>query len=112
MKYIILFFSLFSSVIFYFYFSKYLKIEQPKYLFDQVDADFPDVNLFKPKFKGKCGKYFKYKSNNKRDLIIFAYDFFNKTSCKWDHLLFMEYGIKNILKSFKYSIPFAYIIFL
>jgi len=110
MKYIILFFSLFSSIIFYFYFSKYIKIEKPMYLFDQVDADFPSVNLFKPNFKGKCGKIFKYKSNNKRDLVIFAYDFFNKKNNIWDHLLFMEYGIKNVLESFKYSIPFAHII--
>lgn len=42
--------------------------------------------------------------------MIFAYDFFNKTNCKWDHLLFMEYGIKNVLESFKYSIPNAHII--
>ena len=104
------FFSLFSSIIFYLYISKYKKIEKPKYLFDQVDADFPKVSLFKPNFKGECGKIFKYKSNNKRDLVIFAYDFFNKTNCKWDHLLFMKYGIKNVLESFKYSIPFAHII--
>lgn len=110
MKIKILFFSLFSSVIFYFYFSEYIKIEKPKYLFDQVDADFPDVNLFKPNFKGKCGKCFKYKSNNKRDLVIFAYDMILKKNVNWDHLLFLEYGIKNVLKSFKNSIPFAHII--
>lgn len=37
------FFSLFSSIIFYFYISKYIKFEKPKYLFDQVDADYPNV---------------------------------------------------------------------
>ena len=109
MKFLIFFFSLISSFIVYFYYFKFKHYQKPKYLYYQVNADFPNVKLFKPNFKGKCGKYFKYKSNNKRDLVIFAYDFLKKKN-KWDNILFMEYAVRNVLESFNYSIPNAHII--
>ena len=119
MKFLIFFFSLISSFIVYFYYFQfknyqkpkylYLNYQKPKYLYYQVNADFPNVKLFKPNFKGKCGKYFKYKSNNKRDIVIFAYDFLKKKNT-WDNTLFMEYAVRNVLESFNYSIPNAHII--
>ena len=97
-------------LIFYYFQFQFKNYQKLKYLYYQVNADFPNVNLFKPNFNGKCGKYFKYKSNNKKDLVIFAYDCFKKNYIR-NNLLFMKYAVRNVLESLNYSIPNAHIIY-
>ncbi len=96
------FFPFFISIFFYKY---YKNKDIPNLKYYQVNSIYP--NNFKLNYNKKCGEIFKYKPNNKKDLVILAYEFQNRSLL---HNLFMENGIEKILKSFKFSIPNATII--
>jgi len=100
--------------ILYYLFVKYdiFKIENkediPQFKYNEVKSFYPGSNNFKLNFdKKKCGKILKYKKNNEKDLVIFAYEYQNKSL---NHNIFMEISIEKILNSIKSSIPFAHII--
>ena len=78
-----------------------------KYKYNEVKTFYPGANNFKLNFNKKCGKIFKYKPNNKRDLVILAYDCLNKSL---KHNYYMEKSIENVLNSYRYSIPLAHLI--
>ena len=64
------------------------KEDFPKFYYDQVNSSYPGAKNLKLNFyKRNCRKIFKYKPNNKKDLVILAYEFQNKSL---EHNLFME----------------------
>ena len=85
------------------------KEDIPQFKYNEVKSFYPDAKNFILNFnkKKKCGKIFKYKRNNKKDLVIIAYEYQNKSL---KHNLFMEISIEKNLNSIKNSIPFAHLI--
>ena len=104
----IFFLLLISIIIKYYIENKKGKIKDfACYKYNQVNSFYPKAKNFKLNYNKKCGKIFKYKSNNKKDLVILAYEFQNRN---FKHNLFIEIAIENVLDSFKNSIPNAYFI--
>ena len=66
---------------------------------------YPKLNKIKLNYSSKCGELFKYKKNNKRDLVMFAYNS-SKIEFNSERSLF----IYNVLDSIKKNIPNAKII--
>jgi hypothetical protein len=77
------------------------------YKYNQVISFYPKAKNFKLNYNNKCGEIFKYKPNNKKDLVILAYEFQNRD---FRHNLFIEIAIGKVLDSYKNSIPNAYFI--
>ena len=105
---IFLFISIFNSFLIKFYFIfKFKKDDIPLFKYNEVKSFYPGAKNFELNYKKKCGEIFKYKANNEKDLIIFAYEFYNRSKY---HNLFMEHAIEKVLNSLKFSIPRAHII--
>jgi len=64
---------------------------------------YPKLNEIKLNYYGKCGEIFKYKENNKRDLVFFSYKFTK-------YYFRRSFFIYNIIDSFKKNIPNAKIV--
>ena len=102
------FISILSSLFLKIYFDFQIdKTDIPILKYNEVKSLYPGAKNFKLNYKKKCSQIFKYKTNNKKDLVILAYDFYNRDIY---HNLFMEYSIEKVLNSFKFSIPRAHII--
>ena len=90
-----------------YFFFKLDKDDIPLFKYNEVNSFYPDAKNFKLNYKKNCGQIFKYKANNKKDLVILAYQFYNKSIF---HNLFMEHSLEKVLNSLKVSIPKAHII--
>ena len=66
---------------------------------------YPSVNDIKLNYSSKCGEIFKYKKNNKRDLVMFAYK-----PTKYDFNSKRSLLIYFVIDSIKKNIPKAKII--
>lgn len=75
------------------------------YHFKKSIFKYPLLNKIKLNYSSKCGEIFKYKKNNKRDLVMFAYN-----SSKNDFNSERSLLIYNVLDSIKKNIPDAKII--
>ena len=108
-KFISFFFLLLISIIMNYYFQNNKKRikDFPYYKYNQVISFYPKAKNFKLNYNKKCGEIFKYKPNNKKDLVILAYEFQNRN---FRHNLFIEIAIGKVLDSYKNSIPNAYFI--
>ena len=88
--------------------NEYLSIFLKKiniYHFKKSIIQYPNLNKIKLNYFSKCGDIFKYKQNNKRDLVMFAYNSSNFEFNSERSLL-----IYNVLDSIKKNIPNAKII--
>jgi len=65
-------------------------------------SDYPGFNNLILNYKGECNKIFKYEPNSKKDVVIFAYGYYNKK--KDDYIYHM---IPKVIDSFRYSTPNA-----
>ena len=91
----------------------YLNIRYPKFKHKNIEIEFADAilspketsgkypgyNNFLLNYENNCSKYFKYKRNSKRDIVIFAYTYRPEKN-------FFEV-FNNIFDSFKHSVPHA-----
>jgi hypothetical protein len=75
------------------------------YHFKKSIIQYPNLNKIKLNYSSKCGDIFKYKQNNERDLVMFAYNSSNFEFNSERSLL-----IYNVLDSIKKNIPNARII--
>ena len=101
------FFLLISILIKYYIENKKDEKDIPLYKYNQVNSFYPKAKNLKLNYKKKCGEIFKYKPNNKKDLVILAYEFQNRG---FKHNLFIEIAIEKVLDSYKNSIPYAHFI--
>ena len=76
-----------------------------KYHFKKSIFKYPELNKIKLNYSSKCGELFKYKKNNKRDLVMFAYN-----SSNFDFNSERSLLIYNVLDSIKKNIPNAKIL--
>lgn len=65
----------------------------------ETSGKYPGYNNFQLNYENNCSKYFKYKRNSKRDIVIFAYTYRPEKN-------FFEV-FNNIFDSFKHSVPHA-----
>jgi hypothetical protein len=69
--------------------------------YEQAKGEFPGYNNLQLNYQNECSKYFKYKKNTKRDIVIFAYTY------RPEKEFFQVFD--SIIDSFKHSIPRAII---
>jgi len=62
-------------------------------------GEYPGFNKLKLNYDNHCSKYFKFRKNSKRDIVIFAYTF------RPEKIFFKVFN--NIFDSFKHSVPNA-----
>ena len=62
--------------------------------FEKSNLIYPKLDEIKLNYSGKCGEIFKYKQNNKRDLVFFSYKYTK-------YYLQRSYLIYNVIDSFK-----------
>jgi hypothetical protein len=67
--------------------------------YQQTKGKYPGYNNFQLNYEKECSKYFKYKKNSKKDIVIFAYTYRPAKN------FFQIFDI--IIDSFKHSIPNA-----
>ena len=69
--------------------------------YEETKGEYPGYNNLQLNYEKECSKYFKYKKNSKRDIVIFAYTY------RPEKDFFQVFDI--IFDSFKHSIPRAII---
>ena len=81
--------------------SKELEYFDANLNYDETKGEYPGYNNLQLNYEKKCSKYFKYKNNSKRDIVIFAYTY------RPEKNFFQVFDI--IIDSFKHSVPRAII---
>lgn len=87
------------------YFKKLFQVHENENLshFEKSILIYPKLDEINLNYSGKCGEIFKYKKNNKRDLVFFSYKY-NKNYLERSYLIY------NVIDSFKKNIPNAKIV--
>ena len=69
--------------------------------YEETKGEYPGYNNFQLNYEKECSKYFKYKKNSKKDIVIFAYTY------RPEKNFFQVFDI--IIDTFKNSVPRAII---
>jgi hypothetical protein len=69
--------------------------------YEETKGEYPGYNNLQLNYEKECSKYFKYKKNSKKDIVIFAYTY------RPEKNFFQIFDI--IIDSFKHSVPKAII---
>ena len=79
--------------------SKELEYIDAKLNYEETKGEYPGYNNLQLNYEKECSKYFKFKNNTKRDIVIFAYTY------RPEKNFFQVFDI--IIDSFKHSVPKA-----